>query len=369
MKNTLIAVAIVALLIVGGARVYTAGPSEKGPIKIGFIGPLTGDAASFGVVAKAGVELAIEEINAAGGINDRRIEAVYEDGQCSPTEASSAASKLMNIDKVTAILGGTCSTETSSFAPAAMQNKTVVLSYCSSAPSLSNTGEYFFRNYPSDLLQGKFMAEYAYNTLGARDMYIIYHTTDWGTGLKDVFSKRFQELGGTVVGVEGSAQEERDYKTMLTKAKASDATFIYAPMYPDGSSVAMKQAKDLDLKARFIGGDTWDDPKFQAAVAMLGTFIYPKLESPAADDFTKKVQAKTGMEEVVFCAAHAYDATHILANALSEAGTDPDKLADSLRATKYNGLIGHVEFDEHGDMKGGSYVARKIENGKSEVLR
>lgn len=365
-----ILVVVVVVIALGGAVLLTGVvvPNETGPIAIGFIAPLTGDVASIGTVAKAGAELAVEEINAVGGINGRLLNIVYEDGQCSATEASNAANKLMNIDKVVAILGGACSGETSAFAPAAMQNKTIVLSYCSSAPNLTGTGPYFFRNYPSDLLQGKIMAEYAYNTMGARDVAILYHISDWGTGLKDVFSRRFQELGGTIVLTEGAQQDSRDYRSALTKIKSSSAKHIYAPTYTEGSIVAMKQAKELGVTAQLIGGDTWDDPKFQDSVRNLGTFIYPKISTPPADAFNQRVAARSGVKEVPICATQAYDSVRILAEAIEKSGTDSEKLANALRETKYDGVSGHVEFDENGDMKGGSYIIRRIEGGKAETL-
>ena len=364
-------IAIVGVAVAGSLWFATSGQSkrEMGPITVGFIGALTGDAASIGTVDKAGAELAVEEINASGGVNGRPLNVIYEDGQCSATAASNAANKLMDVDKVPVILGGLCSTETSAFAPAAMQKKTVVFSYCSSAPSLSKTGKYFFRDYPSDLLEGKVMAEYAYNTLGAHKIYILYHISDWGTGIKDVFSKRFQELGGTIVGVEGAPQESRDYKTALTKINSSGAKFVYAPMYPEGSIVALKEAKELGITAQFIGGDTWDDPKFQETVKNLGTFIYPKIETMATADFNQKIQAKTGVKDIPICVTQAYDAMHILAQALSKAGTNPDALSDALRATSYDGTSGHIEFDQNGDVIGGSYSFKKIHGGTVETIK
>jgi len=361
--------AIVLVALAGGLWVaYGGSKGENGPIVVGFIAPLTGDVASIGTVARSATELAVAEVNAAGGINGRQLNVIYEDGQCSAAPANNAASKLMNVDKVTAILGGTCSSETSAFAPAAMLNKTVVLSYCSSAPSLSKTGKYFFRNYPSDLLEGKITAEYAYNVLGVREIYIMYHVSDWGTGLKDVFTKRFTELGGKVTGAEGAPQESRDYRTALGKIKASGTKFVYAPLYTEGSIVAMKQAKELGLTAQMIGGDTWDDPKFQESVKNLGTFIYPKINTPSTPQFEAKLLAATGGKEVPICAAQAYDAVHILANALAKAGENGDALAQTLRTTNYDGVSGHVEFDANGDVKGGSYSIRKIQKGSAETI-
>ena len=177
-------------------------------IKIGWIGPLTGDVSSIGTVNKAAVQVAVDEVNAAGGVNGKQIQMFYEDAQCNAQLAVSAAQKLVSIDGVGIIISE-CSTETSAFGPMAMQDKVIVFSPVSSAPSLSQLGKYFFRDYPSDSFAGKFEADYAYNKLGARKVAILYHVSDYGTGLKDVFTQEFQSLGGTIVDVEG-ASADRD---------------------------------------------------------------------------------------------------------------------------------------------------------------
>lgn len=362
----------IAVVLIGGWFLFMgngSGHSDSGPITLGFMGPLTGDTASLGTIARSAVEVAVEEINAKGGVDGRMLNVVYEDSQCSAQPASSAAAKLISTDKVTAIIGGLCSSETSAFAKQAMDNKVITFSYCSSAPNLSQTGKYFFRDYPSDALQGKFMAEYAYNTLGVRQVAIMYHISDWGTGIKDVFSERFQELGGTIVAVEGAPQESRDYRTALSKIKASNAPYIYMPMYSEGSIVALQQAKQLGVTAQIFGGDAWSDPKFQQSVSGLGTFLYSEVKLPDATAFNQKIQERTSADSVPICASQAYDAVYILADALAEAGTDPDDLADAIRSTKYNGVSGHVEFDENGDLKGGSYVVKRVQNGSSTEVQ
>ena len=146
----LIAIIIVVLIVMAVSK---GGNSNIGPIKIGFIGALTGDVSGLGTASQAAVQIATDEINGSGGINGRQIQVIYEDGQCLPGPATSAASKLISIDKVAGIIGGLCSSETSAFAPQAMQNKVVAISYCSSAPALSSMGKYFFRTY------GKFSSE------------------------------------------------------------------------------------------------------------------------------------------------------------------------------------------------------------------
>lgn len=341
-----------------------------GPIKVGFIGPLTGDAASIGTIDEAAVQIAADEINQGGGVNGRQLNMTYEDGQCAATPASNAANKLINADKVVAIIGGLCSTETATFAPAAMQSKVIVFSYGSSAPNLSQTGKYFFRDYPSDAFQGKFAAEYAYNTLGARKIAVIYHISDWGTGIKTVFEQRFKELGGQIVAEAGEPQTATDYRTDLSKAKAANPDYIYAPTYPQGGTALLKQASELGIKAKFLGADAWDDPQLAKDATNLGLdIVYTVGKTQATDAFKSKLSTKTGSNDVPIGAPQAYDAVYMLAQAIKTAGTDPDKLADALRATKYDGVGGHYEFDQNGDLTVANYQVKRMANGTATVVQ
>lgn len=344
-------------------------PSKKETLKIGFISPLTGDAASIGVVNKAAVEVAVEEVNAQGGINGKNLEVIYEDGQCNAKTASSAAHKLIDIDKVPVILGGLCSTETSAFAPGAMQKKVLVLSHGSSAPALSRTGKYFFRSYPSDLNQGKFAAEYAYNTLKVKKVAILYHISDWGSGIRDVFEQQFRKLGGTIVAAEGTKQDIKDYRAQLTKIKAVQPDLIYAPMYPEGSIAALNQAKELGIPTKMLGGDAWADTKLQKEVSGKGEYLYTEPVSAYPEDFKAKILAKTKGEQVALATANAYDNVKMIAEVLKKAGTDPDKMADELRATKYAGVSGNIAFDASGDVTTAAYVVKQIKDGKAEVVK
>ncbi len=339
-------------------------------IKIGFVGPLTGDISSIGTVSRAGMEVAVDEINATGGINGKQIEAIYEDGGCNAQSAVGAAQKLINVDKVIAIIGGECSTESSAFGAMAMQNKVIMMSPLSSAPSLSNTGKYFFRDYPSDAFQGKFGAEYAYNTLGARKVAVLYHVSDYGTGLKDVFSQRFHELGGTIVDAEGTPQTATDYRSQLSKIKSLKPDLIYVPLYTEGAIAALTQASQLGIKTQFLGGDTYTDTTIQTKVSGKVNILYTlPVQVSLPQDFKDKVLAITKGTEITLGTPEAYDAMKLFAINIAKVGTDPDKLADAIRATQYNGLSGDIAFDQKGDLTSASYVVWKIEKGSATLLK
>lgn len=371
-KKTIIGIIVLILIGVGGWYLLSKNSISQiagEPVKIGVILPLTGDVSGIGTGQRAAIEIAIDEINAAGGLNGAPVSAVYEDSQCNPTSGVSAAQKLINVDHVMAIIGDTCSSPTTAFGPLAMENKIIVLSPSASAENLNTIGKYFFRAYPSDAYQGKFAAEYAYNTLGARKVAVLYHVSNYGTGIKNIFGQRFQELGGIIVLEEGAPQEAKDYRTELTKIKDSNHDLIFAPTYTDGAKVLLAQGAILGIKTTFLGADAWDDPSLFPVVSGKGTFFYSLPKSDIPDSFKLKIQAKTGNDTIPVGTTSAYDEVKILAAAIAKVGTDPDKLADAIRATKYDGVSGHIEFDQNGDLKAAAYVVKKIENGTATEVK
>ncbi|MBS3062360.1 MAG: ABC transporter substrate-binding protein [Candidatus Diapherotrites archaeon] len=344
-------------------------PATKEPIKLGFIGPLSGDVAAIGIGSKEGVEMAVEEINQAGGINDRKVEVIYEDGKCSGAAAASAGNKLINLDKVSAIIGGLCSGETLAVAPVAEKAGVLMLSSCSSSPKVTEAGDYIFRDYPSDEFQGAFGAEYAFNELKARKVAIIYSLSDWGVPIKDRFKARFTELGGTIVAEEGVDDKIQDTRTQLMKLKSANPDAVYMPQYSGATAIILKQAKELGLTVPLLGGDAGNDPKVievggSAAEGFLSTvpFSEPPKEWEAA--YTQR----TG-HEVRLCGVHAYDAAKIMAKALAVVGDDASKLRDYLYAMPpYKGMSGEVSFDRNGDLKGARYSVLQVKNAKFEKV-
>lgn len=347
---------------------------RRGPlkIKIGFIGPLTGDAANIGQNSRAAVEIAVKEINEAGGVSGRHLEVVYEDGQCTGKVASNAANKLINVDKVPVIIGGVCSGETSSFTGAAEQSKTVVLSYCSSAPAISQAGDYIFRDYPSDLYQGSFGAEYIYNKLGKKKIAVLYVKSDWGSGIKDVFVKRFGELGGTIVAEEGYEQTSRDLRTQLTKIKSVKPELVYFLGYTEASIPGIKQAKELGLNVPLFGGDAWDDSKIWSDVGSAGEGVmYSIVYAPLSTDFKAKMKAKIGNDAITICTPQAYDAVKLIAQVIAKTGTSAEAIKNELYKTSYAGGVSapEIKFDSNGDPVGANYVVKVAQNGKAVEMK
>jgi branched-chain amino acid transport system substrate-binding protein len=370
-KSLLILLVLVVVFFIWNFNKGTQQSKNSDTIKIGFVGPLTGDVSSSGIPTQRAVELAVKEINNVGGINGKKVELISEDGVCNSKNASAAGAKLINVDKVVGIIGGFCSGESSSFGPSAMQNKVVMISPGSSSPTLSKLGKYFFRVYPSDEFQGKFAAEYAFKTLNVKAVAVVYGNTDWGTGIKNVFVKNFEALGGKVVLDEGVAQDSRDFRTIVGKIRNSNADFVFSPLYTEGATAFTKQINDMGVKVKILGADSWSDTKFQNDIDGALGAQYIEVKTGSSDEFTNKFKTAYPDLKIGFGVPQAYDATQILLNAIKAVGTDDKaKLSDTVRATKFDGISGHIEFDQNGDMLGANYVIKKLlGNGKTEEVK
>jgi len=370
--------ATAALLVLAGAGCAPQGGNEQTPataddkpvttepIKVGWMGPLTGDVATVGVACKQAAEMAVKEINDAGGISGRKLEVIYEDSACDAKTGSNAGNKLINADKVVAIIGDLCSGPTLAVAPVAEQNKVLMLATGATAPSITTAGDYIFRIVPSDSYQGKLGAELVYNTLGKKKAAVLYAKADYTEGLANIFTEEYKKLGGEVVLSESFLQTARDLKTQLTKVKNSGAEVLYFPTYTEAGVAALKQAKDLGLKAQIVGPETFDDPKMQAADGANGV-IYTMPASVSNYSFKTKYLSATGLKEMPVYVTQSYDAPYILANVLKQVGTDPEKIKSEMYNIKnYAGVSGTIGFDGDGDLSTAQYEIRVIKNNKGE---
>jgi branched-chain amino acid transport system substrate-binding protein len=366
-KTAKIILGVVVLVIIIVLVIAFYKPAPKEAIKIGFIGPLTGDVANFGQNAKAAVELAVDRINSERGINGKKLEVIYEDGKCDPKEATNVVNKLVNIDKVSIIVGGLCSGETLAAAPIVEQSKVVLLSYCSSNPNITNAGDYVFRDFPSDNFQGKYGAEFVFKKIGAKKTALLYCLNDWCTGLKDVFKGEYKKLGGEIVLEEGFEVSNRDFRTIFAKVKKANPDLVYLPSMTEAAITALKQAKELGLNVKFLGGDAWDDPKIVKEAGEAAENIMYSVYSPALpEDFKALMEKKTGSNVIIQCSPPAYDATMIIANTMKKVGTDSTKIKDELYKVKnYKGVSGMIGFDKNGDLTTASYTIKIIKDGKA----
>ncbi|MEK6964033.1 MAG: ABC transporter substrate-binding protein [Nanoarchaeota archaeon] len=341
--------------------------SQEETLKLGYLGSLTGDAASIGPPGVAGAQLAIQEINNAGGVLGKKLALIVEDDACS-SKSVEAMNKLVHFDHVLAVSGPDCGSAAGPALPIAQEAKVPVVIRWASAPDLTHVGDYIFRIFPSDLFQGTYAAEYAFNQLGKRKVAVLYVKNDYGQGLRDVFTKHFTELGGKIVFDESHNQEDTDVRTSLIKAQEKGPDLVYMPTYRAVGRVALQQMKELGFNVFILAGDAFDTNEIIQVPEAEGV-IYPTAITANPDWFRQKVFQATGVEENHITASLAYDSIWVIAEAIKRAGSlDRAKIRDALAKTSYKGVSAPlIELDENRDMKAATYEMRLIQNGKSVV--
>lgn len=325
-------------------------------IIVGSFASLTGTEATFGVNSNNGVQLAAEEINAAGGLLDgRKIRLIVEDDQSKPGQSISAVKKLISNDKATAIIGEIASSRSMEAAPVCQSAGIPMISPGSTNPLVTEKGDYIFRVCFIDPFQGTVMAKFALETLHAKKVAVLTDvTSDYSKGLAQYFAEYFKAHGGEIVSERSysGGGKDKDFRAQITSIKASAPQAIFVPGYYTEVGLIGKQARTLGVKVPLMGGDGWDSPKLAeiAGSALDGcyfsTHFSPAAKSPEVQDFVQKYQAKyktmpDGMAPL------GYDAMMILADAYKRAGsTDGAKVRDALTQVKdYRAVTGNITID------------------------
>lgn len=369
-------------LIVGSSLVAGlltgCGSSASKDIKIGVVYELTGSTASFGTAAANGAKLAFKEINANGGVLGKQIQIVVADNKGEPSESSNAMTKVISQDKVIAVTGFTTSSNGIAGSTVAEANKIPFVAAATTNPKVTldeNTGKvknYTFRVCFIDPFQGTVGANFVLNSLKAKNAAImIDNSSDYSKGLSKFFKDAFTKGGGTVAIEEAYLQNDQDFKTVLTKIKATNPDVIYVPGYYGEVGKIIKQAREIGITVPFVGGDGWDSPKLAeigGADALNNTFFtnHYSVEdnSPKSKAFLEAFQKEYGQVPDAM-AVLGYDAAYALVDAIKRANsTDSEKIREALAATKdFQGVTGALTLNAtHDAIK--SAVIIEMKNGK-----
>lgn len=357
-----------------GSGGTTTKVESSGPIKVGVILPLTGDAAAYGEPMRNALTLAADDVNKNGGVGGKDIVLIYEDGKCSGKDAASAASKLVSIDKVQVIIGGFCSSESLAALPVVETAKVALFSGGSSSPDLTGKSRFFFRDYPSDASQGKVLAELAWKR-GLKKVAFIQEQLDYPLGIYKAFSTRFLELGGALVKEEFPSNAT-DFRSALTKLRSQnpDALFIDTQTGA-GAERILKQLTDLQWKPQlFLTDATAADTKTMEAnkVQLEGAIAAEFGTDPTSPQFmhlADSYKAKYGAEmPYASYTQTVYDAVFIVRDAVKAVGYDGSKIADWARTVKdWPGASGKVTIGADGDRIGG-HIPKIVKSGKTEPV-
>lgn len=348
---------------------------DEETIKVGAVLPLTGDAASYGIPMQKVAQIAIDEVNAAGGINGKNLEFIWEDGKCDGKAAATAAQKLINVDGVEIIYGGFCSGETLGLAPLAEAAGVVALSCASSSPDVTGAGDYIFRNYPSDSAQGRIMG----NLIADQEvtkLAILTEEQDYTIGIESVLASTAEERDVKVVK-ESFLSTDSDFKTQLAKLKNSgaDGLFINPQTGPKGDLI-LKQLQEQNWDVKLFGNDVMMSSSdvlanyLELVEGMMGAETGYNTENEGFKHFTSTYMEQEGVEEVPYLTytSTCYDAVEIIAEGVAEVGNE----ADAFKAWLYKikdreGAAGSLTLDQNGE-PGAGHRAKVINaEGKSEL--
>jgi branched-chain amino acid transport system substrate-binding protein len=352
------------------------GPKQESTeIVIGEFGSLTGTTATFGISTRNGIDLAIEEVNNAGGILGKKVRVIVEDDQGKPEEAQTVVTKLINKDRVVAVLGEVASSRSLAAAPVCQNNRIPMITPSSTNPKVTQIGDYIFRVCFIDPFQGFVMAKFASQSLKIKNVAVLRDIkNDYSVGLADVFVENFKKMGGNIVTDQSYSEGDTDFSAQLTSIRAANPQAIFVPGYYTEVGLIGRQARKLGLTIPLMGGDGWDSPKlWEIGGEALNDCYYSNHYSvedpnPAIQKFVADYQKRFGQIPDAL-AALGYDAARILFHAFQTAGgTDPAKVRDVIAQTKnFAGVTGSITIDANRNAVKPAVVLR-VKNGKLEYV-
>ena len=372
--SILIALATLALSGPGCKKSANSG-GESGAqsdiIKIGEVGSMTGNEATFGMSTHQGIELAVKLINEGGGIKGKKVQVIALDDQGKPDEAATAVTKLITQNGVSAILGEVASGRSIAMAPVAQQYKIPMITPSSTNPQVTSLGDYIFRVCFIDPFQGEVMAKFAHDNLKAAKVAILRDVkNDYSVGLANYFEATFKKLGGEIVVDQSYSNGDVDFKAQLTAIRGKKPDAIFVPGYYTDVGLIGRQARELGIPAPLLGGDGWDSPKLKeiGGVAMNGSYFSNHYtsedKSPVVQDFISKFKKDYNVIPDGL-GALGYDAMMVLADAMKRAKdlTGPNVRDEIAKTKDFQGVTGKISINDKRDPVK-SAVVLKIENGE-----
>ena len=368
------------LVVVGLSSVLFA--CKKAPnqitrtdIPIGEFASLTGTTASFGVSSHNGTVMAIDEINAAGGLFGKPIRLITEDDQSKAGEAATVVKKLISRDGIVALLGEVASSRSLEAAPICQQASIPMVSPASTNPKVTEQGDFVFRICFIDPFQGTVLSKFSLNKGWKKIAILTDVKQDYSVGLSEFFKAHFVANGGMIVNEQSYSSGDKDFKAQLTAIKASAPDAIVASGYYTEAGLIALQARELQLNIPLLGGDGWDSPSLVevGGKAVEGCFFsnHFSTEDPAPliQDFLKRYRDKFN-EEPGAMSALGYDSAMILVDAMKRAGTtDGRAVRDALAATKdFTAITGKITLNPQRNADK-SAVVLEVKEGKFKYVQ
>ncbi|MDU4937213.1 MAG: ABC transporter substrate-binding protein [Clostridium paraputrificum] len=364
-----------AFSVLAGCGGNSEGGADSDVIKIGGIGPLSGPNSTYGISVKEGADLLAEEINAAGGINGKKVEFIFEDDQSDNTVAASAFNKLVDKDGVCAILGGVTSGTTLAIAPNSTNKKIPMITPTGTEPTITNVGgDFMFRGCFVDSFQGEILAKYTKEKLEKTTAAVLYNSSsDYSKGIANAYKETLEKNGGQVLEfLSYGSDKETDFKAQLTKIKSANPDVIILPDYYNVVGLIAKQARDMGITSQFLGGDGWESEELTkiGGTAVDGAIYINHYYAEDTDEnvknFVDSYTKKYNKTPDCF-AALSYDTAKILVKAIEKANsTDGTAIRDALATMEIKSVTGNIKFnEERSAVKSAAII--KINGDKKEL--
>ena len=353
-----------------GRSPAVAAEPGTGPLLIGAVGALTGPEAHFGLETQNGVQLAVEEVNAAGGVQGRLLALRSYDSQSRPEEAANAMTRLVSQDRVLFVVGENASSNTLAMAPAAARGEVPLISPSSTNPRVTTEGgPYVFRVCFTDTFQGQLLARYARETMRAqRVAMLVDQKSDYAVGLARVFAARFGALGGTIVSEEAYAKGDTDFRGQLTRAKSARPEVLFIPGYYSDVGPLARQARELGMRATLLGGDGWDSGERLGELgggavegALYSTHFAADNPGSRVQDFLARYRTRFGHVPDAL-GALGYDAARVGIDALRRSGgTGGPMLREQIARTRdFDGVTGRITLGPGRDAVKPAVIVRLV---------
>jgi len=347
-------------------------------IKIGEYASLTGKEASLGQASHQGTLLAVEQINAAGGVLGRKLELISEDTQSKAGESGTAVRKLISRDKVVAILGEVVSSRSIEAAPVCQAMKVPMISPASTAPEVTAVGDYIFRACFIDPFQGPVMAKFALETLKVKRVgLILTNSSAYSVGLAKYFKEAFVAGGGVIAVEKNYSDGDKDFKAQLTAIKAAKVDAIFNPGYYAEGALIVRQARDLGITVPIFGGDSWEAEELigLGGKAVEGAYLCSHYSfedpSPRVREFVAAYKKRFGSGAAPDSnASLGYDSVLLLVDAIKRAGSaDRAKIRDALARTKnFDAVTGRITINEKRDAAKTAVIIT-VKNGQFKFVQ
>ena len=353
---------------------YAGGKKDGGgddTFKIGGVFPLSGSVAVYGVDCRNGIELAIAEINGAGGVNGRQLALISEDDEGAPEKSVNAYSKLVTRDRVNVVIGSLTSGCTKAISSYAQSQNVLLIAPAATEQSITDAGDYVFRACFIDPFQGTVAGRFVTENLGLSNTAVLYDiSNDYSVGLYENFKATVEAAGGTVAA-ESYSTGDPDFYAQITKIKAAEPEVVYLPDYYATVALIAKQLRSSGVDVPLVGGDGWDGIIDNAGDEVLNGF-YSNHYTPDATDskstaFLAAYETRYGARPTSF-AALGYDSVYMLRDALAKVDnwSDTAAIRDAFRATNGSYVTGNLSFDEHRNPVKSAVILEvvKDDNGK-----